>query len=421
MLKLDLALLKRLKHDSHGNALMFVGLCFPVLLGGTGLATDTIQWTLTQRQMQRVADSAALAGAFAKAQGSDGPSAAEAEISSHGNIRFTDQPVVESAPKVGRYAGDASAIRIALATEQVLPFSNLFLSEPMRIEVSATAAAMTNGTYCVIALENGNAAGIQFQGNASVDMGCGMATNSKAATAVTAGGSSYVNTTHISAVGGLKSSVSYAPHTVLLPLSTPQKDPYQNLPTPVVPNCSPILNVQPNRIDNVKNPSGVACYRGMDIKGRVNFDPGIYYIDGGTVSIGSQAVITGTNVTFILTSKTASTNPSSIATLDMNGGATVNLKATTSGTYAGVLFYQDRRAPRNITNKVNGNSSSFIQGAIYLPSQIIEYSGGAGMKTDCLQLVSRRLSFTGNANIRNECPANSGAGAFVGTRVYLVE
>jgi hypothetical protein len=287
--------------------------------------------------------------------------------------------------------------------------------------VTSTAAAMTNGSYCVIALENGSTAGIQFQGNSNVEMGCGLATNSKAATAVTAGGSSFVNVTHVSAVGGLKSSTNYASDTALLPYSIPQKDPYRDLPTPVVPNCSSALNVQPNRTENVKNPGGVSCYRGMDIKGKVRFDPGIYYIDGGSVSIGSQAEITGDNVTFILTSKNAATNPSSIATLDINGGATIKLTATTSGTYAGVLFYQDHRAPRSVTNKVNGNASSFLQGALYFPSQILEYSGASGMRTDCLQLVSRRITFTGNANVRNECPANSGAGAFIGTRVYLVE
>ncbi len=421
MYKINQAAFKRLKGDTRGNALMFVGLCFPVLLGGAGLATDTIQWTLTQRQMQRVADSAALAGAFAKAQGSDGPSAATSEIDGHDNFQFTEQPIVESAPQSGSYAGDADAIRVALATEQVLPFSNLFLSKPVRIEASATAAAMTNGTYCIIALENGNAAGIQFQGNSNVDMGCGLATNSKAATAMTAGGSSYVRATHVSAVGGLKSSTSYAPDTVLLPLSIPQKDPFSDLPTPDVPNCSPRLNVQPNATVNVPNPTGIACYRGMDLKGTVNFAPGVYYIDGDSVSIGSQAVVKGNGVTFILTSKNAATNPSSIAKLEINGGATIQLTASSSGTYKGVLFYQDYRAPRNATNKINGNSASFIQGAIYFPSQILEYSGGSGMKTDCLQLVSRRVTFTGNANILNECPANSGAGAFIGTRVYLVE
>jgi hypothetical protein len=39
-----------------------------LLVGLAGLGTDTIQWTLMKQQLQRSADSAALNGAYAKAQ-----------------------------------------------------------------------------------------------------------------------------------------------------------------------------------------------------------------------------------------------------------------------------------------------------------------------------------------------------------------
>jgi hypothetical protein len=105
----------------------------------------------------------------------------------------------------------------------------------------------------------------------------------------------------------------------------------------------------------------------------------------------------------------------------MNGGAMINLKARTSGPYQGVLFYQDRRATiSNQSNKINGNSSSTIQGAIYMPGQEVEFTGTAGMNTNCMQLVARRMTFTGNSTINNVCPSNSGAQAFMGTAVRLV-
>jgi hypothetical protein len=251
-------------------------------------------------------------------------------------------------------------------------------------------------------------------------MGCGIATNSKGVPAVTASGSSTVNVTHVSAVGGLKATANYGSGTMLLPYSIPQRDPFRGLPAPVLPSCSPQLRSQPNSITNVSNPTGVACYKGMDLKGTVNFAPGLYYVDGGAISISSQARVTGSGVTFILTSSTASSDPGSVATVDINGGATVQLTATTSGTYAGVLFYQDRRANNTKGNTINGNASSTLQGAIYIPSQAVDFSGGSGMRTECVQIVSRRVTFNGNNRIVNECPTNSGAGAFVGTRVYLV-
>jgi hypothetical protein len=163
------------------------------------------------------------------------------------------------------------------------------------------------------------------------------------------------------------------------------------------------------------------CYKGINIKGTATLSPGTYYIDGNSFSLGSQANVTGSGVTIVLTSSTAASNPSSIATLDMNGGATVQLTASTSGTYAGILFYQDRRAPNSGANTINGNASSKFQGAFYFPSQELDFSGTSGMTTDCLQLVAYRLTFTGNTSISNNCPAGGGSHAFIGAQVRLVE
>ena len=125
-------------------------------------------------------------------------------------------------------------------------------------------------------------------------------------------------------------------------------------------------------------------------------------------------------MTIILTSKTAATNPSSIATVDMNANADISLSAPQTGTYAGVIFYQDRRALDNTTNKVNGNSTSFYQGALYFPKQEVRFNGTAGMSTDCVQIVGRRVVFLGNSSIQNVCPNNSGSHSFTGSVVRLI-
>ena len=166
------------------------------------------------------------------------------------------------------------------------------------------------------------------------------------------------------------------------------------------------------------------CYKGINIKGTATLSPGTYYIDGSSFSVGSQANVrvTGSGgVTIVLTSSSAASNPSSIATLDMNGGATVQLTGSTSGTYSGILFYQDRRALDSGTNTINGNAGSKFQGAFYFPSQELDFSGTSGMTTDCMQLVALRLTFIGNTSVSNNCPAGSGAHGFIGAQVRLVE
>ncbi|MDE2303609.1 MAG: hypothetical protein KGK11_13730, partial [Sphingomonadales bacterium] len=180
------------------------------------------------------------------------------------------------------------------------------------------------------------------------------------------------------------------------------------------------LQVQPNRTAHVTNPTGTACFSGMDIKGTVTFDPGVYYINGGSFNAGAQANISGSGVTFILTSNNAGSNGSSVATINMNGGAQVNLTAPSSGTYSGILFYQDRRASAGVTNSVSGNSSSLLQGAIYTPKQNLQFTGNTGMNSNCLQLVAVDVTFTGNSTISNVCPSNSGTKAISGVHIRLV-
>jgi hypothetical protein len=155
----------------------------------------------------------------------------------------------------------------------------------------------------------------------------------------------------------------------------------------------------------------------MDIKGAVTLPPGVHYIDGGSLNANANASITGHGVTIILTN---SSNPAATGTVDINGGATLNLSAPKSGTYGGVLFYQDPRATLGNVVKINGNSASSIEGAFYFPKATLNFNGNTGMRTECLQLVARRLSFSGNSRVINQCPADGDARAFDASFVRLV-
>lgn len=408
---------RNLWQDRKGNVLVIAAASMPLLIGAAGLAVDTANWTYWRRQLQREADSAALAGAFAKAQGKDAIAAARSDLTRTNVLRLTGPANIENGPTSGPYAGSPQAVRVSIATSQRLPFSGSFLSTVPVISASATAAVVSNGEFCALALGGGTAAGIKMQGNASLNFGCGLATNSAAGSAVIAGGSSAIAATPVAAVGGLAASTNYTVGTQLLPYSLPQSDPYAALQNPAPSNCQSQLTVGPNSTQTLS----AGCYKGLNLKGTVQLQSGTYYIDGGSFSVGSTAVITGDNVTIVLTSSTAATNPSSIATLDVNGGATIQLTAQASGTYKGILFYQDRRALDSGSNTLNGNASSRLQGAFYFPSQELDFSGTSGMTTDCIQLVALRLTFLGNTNVSNNCPASGGAGAFRGVQVRLVE
>lgn len=410
---------KKLYHNQTGNVLIMAGLAMPVIIGFAGLATDSVQWSLSKRELQRSADSAALAGANTIAQQGDAVQSAEDSIAATNDIVLESNPIIQNAPTGGAYAGDNNAISVELRSRRKLPFSSLFLPAGALITAKATAAVVSNGNYCVISLDTSTDTGIEATGSSIVDLNCGLFANSRGVNGVSAGGSTSVNTDIVGSVGGLAPSDRYSNGVALMPYAVPQPDPFENLPDPVPTSCLAKVSVSPS----VSRTLSPGCYRGMDLKGTVYFEPGVYYIDGDSLSFGSQANVAnlGTDdegVTFILTSATADTDPASIATLSINGGAGLDLSAPTIGTYAGVLFYQDRRAP-NGTTIINGNSSSIFEGGFYFPAHTIQFNGNSGMVTDCVQLVGSKVNFSGNSRISNVCPVD-GAASFRGTVIRLV-
>jgi hypothetical protein len=415
--------MRRLLGNERGNVLVIGAATMPLLIGSAALAVDTIQMGLWKRQLQRAADSAALAGAYAVVQESDPSLAVTRDLQINNDVPLAGTPLV-TRPTSGTYAGNPSAVQVQLTSTRTMPFMSFFNSTPPSITVKATASAVFRGEYCMVALEEDAVTGT-FTGSAKLDLDCGVVSNSRAARAVEAAGSSQVDATPIAAVGGVPASTNYVGDAVLLPYSLKQDDPFASLPRePSSPsNCKDVdLNTQPKESVEVKAPSGTSrdyCIKGgADIKGNVKLAPGTYYVEGGTLTIGAQAVLSGSEVTIVLTSNTP-TAPSTFAGLKMDGGATVNLTSPTSGTYKGVLFYQDPRSPF-ADSHFNGNSSSSIEGGFYFPSRRLNFNGTSGLTTRCIQMVAKQLVFSGNASVQNICPESGGGKSFKATFVRLV-
>ena len=449
--------LKKLWSDRRGNALIIAGAALPLIVGSAGLASDTIQWALWKRQLQRLADSGAEAGVYAKIAGNtvdncsnvatatySSPVAYTVKNDSH--LPQTPSCTATNPPTVGSYTSDTYAVKVDVSMQRPLSFSGMFMSSAPTIKATATATVVPSGKYCVVSLESTSTTGITATGNATVDLGCGMITNSTSLSAAIATGSSTVAATPIAAVGGIPASNNWGSGTVLQPFTIAQADPFANVNPPATTdyptqNC-PNLSVNSNATKTTftansdyrpmtGNFTGAMCFGNLTLNGNVTLPAGsIIVLDGGSLSIGAQANVSCSGCTFILTSRTAATNPSSIGNVNINGGATVNLTAPgTSATgiatnYEGIIMYQDRRAQystnANNTDLINGNSNSVYQGAFYFPNQQVTFNGTAGMQTNCMQLVVRDVTYSGNMNINNSCPSDSGAGAFNGKKVRLV-
>ncbi|MEZ5892759.1 MAG: hypothetical protein R3C58_06400 [Parvularculaceae bacterium] len=119
--------------------------------------------------------------------------------------------------------------------------------------------------------------------------------------------------------------------------------------------------------------------------------------------MNSGATLSGSNVTLYL----ACNGPSDCATLDINGGATIDLSAPLTGTYKGIVIFFAR--DNNGSSKINGGSSFDLSGAVYGAKQNIEFSGsttGSG-PGKCSQVIGYTVTFTGNSGFNTDC-SNSG-------------
>ena len=428
-------LFSKLWNDKRGNALIIAGAALPMLVGSAGLATDTIQWVLVKRQLQRSADSAAIAAVYQR-QRTDTQTAVETAVTTDlTKNQHTGYALLAGFPTVVRLANNGAQtqpVQISLAVRPTLAFASLFLPQGPQITANATAASVPgHDQYCVISLENSaTKTGITGTGNASVEMDCGMITNSPASNSAAANGSSNMNASVIASVGGIQQSNNW--HVGKYdPYITAIGDPYAAVgPQPSDMKCAKSGNQmmaldENTDVANAKdvNNNKANCFTSLSVGSNktLNLPAGIYYINGGDATI--QGKITGTNVTIVLTNISAS-NTATIGNFKMNAGAEVNLIAPTTGDYAGIAIYQDRRATDTSgaasPNKINGNSTSNIVGALYFPKQELEYNGNGTLTAVCTRFVTRRIVFSGNNTTSNkfakDCPG-TGLGPIEGGRL----
>ncbi len=428
---------KKLWKDDRGNVLIIGGAALPMLVGAAGLATDTIQWALWKRQLQRAADSAAIAGVYDRVQNNNTDGTADVvdhdlELNQHTNIGLEAGFPVVSFPADN---GDLTdQVRVTLAVRKSLSFSSLFLDEAPLVQAAATAAS-TPGTddYCVVSLESTTKSGILASGSAEVIMDCGMITNSVASNAAAAQGSGGVTATVIAAAGGIQQSNNWnvGKYDPYVPA---EDDPYGTL-TPDAADSHNNCAINFGTITG-SNGSGThyppGCYSGINIQpSRTAYldGSGTFYINGGSVNVQGTLIATP-GVTIILSNTDQSTT-ATIGSFDMNAQAVLNIDAPTTGKWSGMAIYQDRRAvdnsptgtlSSNSPNKINGGSAGQIQGVLYFPNQQLTYNGGGNTNATCTQFVIKRIVFTGNngTNLSAACDAFGYDPIAGGRRVRLV-
>lgn len=406
-----LSWLRTLFSSERGNVLVVGAATMPLLIGAAAIAIDTIQISVWKRQLQRAADSSAIAGAYALSLDDDTHDAVHRDLDKNAFPLLSQ----EEAIAVGARLGFNRTVRVTLTATRTPPFMSIFTNRPQTLVADATAALVDDGTFCMVSLYDGTDAGIDANGGAEVNLGCGMKSNCTGAQCVTAGGSSSITASPIAAVGGLRGdSNNFVQPTKLQPYAAAQADPFAYLanPAPNPSNCTETLT----ELTDLTTLGAHPCFAAVNISPSVTVNlPDVVQtltVYGGDIDIKGD--LTASDLTIIMTGPNGAAGD-----LIINSQANLNLSASSSGDYKGVLFYRDRRAS-NIEIKINGGATSKLTGALYFPTSDITFAGSAGMNVECLQMVGQKLKFRGGANITNACPANGGAQAFQQTVVRLI-
>jgi len=399
-------LIKRFIKDEGAGTLVMTAILFPMILGFGGLGLDVTDWYMQKRDVQNLADMAAIEAVHTGNyySGSSLKDKVSTFLTHYGMDAKTDTLTFNSPPASGDYAGKNGFMEVILSRQVRMDFLSIFYGlsgNNLTVNVAARAVAGTLiiGPQCIVALDKTADRALEFSGTAEVVAECGVASNSTSGQSIYVGGNASLTADPAMAVGDIvvSGSGTLVTNSPLQTFAQPTKDPYANLPIPPISACDVTGSTTVN--DNQVMTPGRYC-GDITVKGsNVTFAPGTYVIDGGDFTANAGSQFAGDGVTFILTGDT----PSDVGSVNINGGSTADLTAPTSGTYEGILMYQDPKADyRTNPAKFLGGADLQYDGVIYMPSSDITFSGGASGDPSCMQIFGATVTFTGSSHVGND-------------------
>ncbi len=384
--------------DQRGATAVLVAISLPILLGAAAFGAEAGFWTYRQRVLQQYADAAAFTGAV-ELLNSRNESAVRASVGesleNNGLRSDIGSFTAVSPPETGPFAGTTS-VEVSVREEWPRFFTAIFFEGDVTIGASATAQLEASAEACMLALDPSASGAATITGTGDVTLnGCSLFSNSSASDALSVRGAGRLYADCAGAAGGVQTTSS---GITLSDCPEPKEnmpvvaDPYADVPEPDVSGPCKKPNSFGGSPSSVYNITG-GRYCGLTIQRTVNLAPGMYIVDGGELRINSTAKISGSGVTFFLTNG---------ARLVVNGTASVNLSAPTSGTYSGLVFFGDRSGSPE-SHVLNGSAGSTFTGAVYFPNDDLGIRGSNSAAAGCTQFIARTLDFRGTSGASIDC------------------
>lgn len=406
------------RSTQRGVVILTLAVALMILFGFVALAIDVgyMQWT--KRRAQTAADAAAMAAITERWRGSSDTMSDAAALTDASRNGFTNGSESTTVTITNSGGALSSSILTAVVTRQVPTYFMRVLGRDSVTIAARAAAQMGDGESCVYVLNPSAHNAFVVSGGSQVSVNCGIQVNSDATTnafMLHGNGSIDLNGNTIGVVGDWASSGTIIDggfsHTAntgdpLFYLNAPESG---SLTEQTVPSSSP-YNLQP----------GIYC-GGINFTGgnTYNLAPGVYVLAGGRSTVQTGATVTGTGITFVLSSERlyCGSGPDSLAGFDINSGATLNISAPTSGYYKDIAFFEDRRVDdSNNTSTFNGGSSVTINGGIYLPQSNLTLNGNL-TTANISFMIADTMTINGQVNPTANFAGGSGSSPFKTARL----
>jgi len=383
----------------HGVATVYVVVIMLAMLAVLGLAIDTGYVFLTAHQLQNAADAAAMAGAekvpFSTSQAvTDAVAAAATNTAAKSPVTLTaandvfigyyDRATQTFSANTAPYNScKVIARRTTGSANGPLPLLFAPIFGITTSEVSRQAIAMNRQLGAAILLLSPNAnPALMLKGSGStkekiVATNGAVVVNSNSSTAVQWTGNPYITASEFDIVGNdtAVATGGVYPSGGLLLNAPVEPDPLAALPAP------------PTGITQSQPASGGTFQpgyypNGISVGGTLS--PGIYYIEKG-ISLNGNAALSGTGVMIYLAS----------GGISLNGNTSIDISAPTSGTYAGISYFEARTNSSPVD--LRGTTGFNDTGTLYFPAGDVTLRGTPNSYGN--QLIANTLTIAGDGAI----------------------
>jgi len=410
--------------DRRGAVALAVAVLLPVLIGFAGIGVEVGMWFWVQRQNQSAADAAAISAALEYAAQTESnvptdPVGAAAATANY-NLFSTSPPntlnlypcygfTVGGSCNTSNSNGTLNAVQVVLTQPLNTAFANFVTAiwrpnvNTVNVTTTAIAAFPAAGTACFLALDPAAPNAVLVDGTLP-NPNCWVAANSSSGSALSCNGCIIAGPTNV--VGG--EVVSNGGQLNGLPNRTYASaiaDPYANV------SFAPpggVCNAQPAGAISI--PQGHYCKITVASGSVLNMEPGTYYIDQ-SFSIQNGATLNALGgVTIII---------NCCNSIALGTNSTLNITAPTRGLFAGIAIFGPRNSSPAVIQEFPDRSQLNIQGAIYFPSQTIQFGLNSQLNSlACTQIIAKQIHIENSANVSSSCNG-TGVKSITILQVYL--